>query len=29
MIDDMESLKKNYAQVQQENTALINEYKKR
>ena len=29
MIDDMDGLKKNYAQVQQENTALINEYKKR
>ena len=29
MIDDMDGLKKNYAQVQQENTALINEYRKR
>ena len=29
MIDDMAGLKKNYAQVQQENTALINEYRKR
>ena len=29
MIDDMKGLKKNYAQVQQENTALINEYRKR
>ena len=29
MIDDLEGLKKNYAQVQQENTALINEYRKR
>ena len=29
MIDDMEGLKKNYAQVQQENTALANEHTKR
>ena len=29
MIDDLDGMKKNYAQVQQENTALINEYKKR
>lgn len=29
MIDDMDGMKKNYAQVQQENTALVNEHTKR